>query len=80
MNSGQFAGRNVDALVDRLASGGRAPEDAASDLFLAILSRRPSADERRQVRSYLDDADTPVAGCRELAWALTMTSEFSLNH
>jgi hypothetical protein len=81
MNSGQFAGPGLDALVARLASpAGRAPEDVASDLFLTILSRRPTADERGKFESYLRGAGSPRDACRELAWALMMTSEFSLNH
>ena len=81
MNSGQFTGRSLDALVSKLsASPGRSPEDVASDLFLSILSRRPSTDEARQVKSYLTRSTDTHAGCRELEWVLVMTSEFSLNH
>jgi hypothetical protein len=80
MNSRQFVGRNIDTLVGRLKTPGRSPEDVASDLFLAILSRRPTADEQRQVKSYLGQSDSEQGVCRELAWVLMMTSEFSLNH
>ncbi len=77
MNSGQFAARNVDSLVK---TASRAPDDVASDLFLTILSRRPLPDEVRQVKDYLGRAGSAQSGLRELAWALMMTSEFSLNH
>jgi hypothetical protein len=80
MNSGQFAGRNLDTLVGRLTTPGRSPEDVASDLFLTMLSRRPTADEQRQFKSYLGRFDSAQSACRELAWVLMMTSEFSLNH
>jgi hypothetical protein len=80
MNSGQFAGRNLDALVSRLATPERPPEDVAADLFLTILSRRPTADEQARFRSYLGRAESTRDACRDLAWALMMTSEFSLNH
>lgn len=80
MNSGQFAGRNLAALAARTANPGRPPNDVASDLFLAILSRRPTADELRQIRDHLSSSDSAESACRELAWALMMTSEFSLNH
>lgn len=78
MNSGQFAGRNLDALVSRLSSSNRSPEQVAGDLFLAILSRQPTPDERKQVAAYLESS--PQTALRELAWVLLMTSEFSLNH
>jgi hypothetical protein len=52
----------------------------AGDLFLAVLSRRPTADERRLFQAHVGRAGSLDAAARELAWALLMTSEFSLNH
>ena len=80
MNSGQFAGRNLDDLVGRLAAPGRPSEDVASDLFLAILSRRPTTEEQAQFKAYLGRSGSAQDACRELAWVLVTTSEFSLNH
>ena len=77
MNSGQFTGRNLDALVTRLNSpADRSREEIASDLFLTILSRRPTEKEIGQAKPYINR----TGGFRELAWVLIMTSEFSLNH
>jgi Protein of unknown function (DUF1549)/Protein of unknown function (DUF1553) len=80
MNSGQFAGRNLAALSAQVAKPGRSPDDIAGDLFLRLLSRRPTADEQRLFRDHLTRSDSAESACRELAWALMMTSEFSLNH
>ena len=81
MNSGQFTGRNLDGVVTRLDTAvDRSPEEVALDLFLTILSRRPTENEHRQVKAYLARSDSAAAGLRELAWVLIMTSEFSLNH
>jgi hypothetical protein len=80
MNSGQFAGRNLETLVDSLAVQGRAPEEVAAELFVTILSRRPTAEERAKFNSYVQKAGSAREACRELAWVLMMTSEFSLNH
>lgn len=81
MNSGQFTGRNLDDLVTRLnGPADRSLEAIASDLFLTILSRRPTENELRKVKSYVERAGSAAAGLRELAWVLIMTSEFSLNH
>lgn len=81
MNSGQFTGRNLDGLVTRLdTNADRSPEGIASDLFLTILSRRPTENEIRQVKSYVNRSGSAAGGLRELAWVLMMTSEFSLNH
>lgn len=80
MNAGQFAGRNLETLVDRLMQSGRPPQDVASDLFLTLLTRRPTPDEQQRFATHLQRAGSPADACRELAWALMMTSEFSLNH
>lgn len=80
MNSGQFTGGNLDGLVARLATPGRPPDELLTDLFLTILSRRPSSKEQSQFVSYLERCGSAHDACREWAWALVMTSEFSLNH
>ncbi|MEW6161386.1 MAG: hypothetical protein AB1813_28490, partial [Verrucomicrobiota bacterium] len=81
MNSGQFAGRNLDALVTRLNSPADRPVEAVvSDLFLTILSREPTESEIRESKAYLKRCGSSAGGLRELAWVLMMTSEFSLNH
>lgn len=80
MNSGQFAGRNVSALVTRVAKPGRSADDVTDELFLTFLSRRPTAEEQRIFRTHATKAESTEAAYRELAWALMMTSEFSLNH
>lgn len=81
MNSRQFAGRSIDALVRRVGETGRSQEKAADELFLTILSRRPTDAERQMVRDHLRGAGRSSHDAwRELAWALLMSSEFSLNH
>jgi hypothetical protein len=80
MNSDQFAGRNVAALAARLARPGRSVNDVAGDLFLTILSRPPTADEQDLLRTHVTRDGSLEMAAREFAWALLMTSEFSLNH
>jgi hypothetical protein len=80
MNADQFAGRNVAALAARLAKPARSPDDVAADLFLTILSRRPTSDEQTLFRDHANRTGSLETAARELAWALLMTSEFSLNH
>ena len=78
MNSPQF-GSNIAALVSR-ATAGRSTDAAATELFIAILSRRPTDSERGLVKQQLASANSPAEAYRELAWALLMSSEFALNH
>lgn len=80
MNSPQFAGRNLSALVSQAAPRGRPSDEAVDELFLTILARRPAAAERELARDHLGRAGGPSqAAYREMAWALLMSSEFSLN-
>ncbi|RUL85960.1 DUF1549 domain-containing protein [Tautonia sociabilis] len=58
------------------------PAAVAEPLYLAVLSRRPSEEERAEVVSYLESrgADQRAAAVRELAWALVTCSEFRFDH
>jgi hypothetical protein len=81
MNSPQFAGRNLQALVSKTTSSDRSPEAIVEYLYLTILSRKPTAKEQEIARDHLQAVDgSPQTAYRELAWALLMTSEFTLNH
>jgi hypothetical protein len=79
MNSNQFGG-NLAALATRLARPGRPVDEAADELFLTILSRQPTPYERELFRAHTTRTGSLETAARELAWALLMTSEFSLNH
>jgi uncharacterized protein DUF1549/uncharacterized protein DUF1553 len=81
MNSPQFAGRSLAALVSRMQSTDRPADEVINELFLTILARLPTAAEQQLARDQLSAADaSPQTVYRELAWALLMSSEFSLNH
>ena len=81
MNSRQFAGRNIAGLVSKVDRPGRSADDVMADLFVTILARRPTPAEQQLVRDQLKDSDASSQTVyRELAWALLMSSEFSLNH
>ncbi|HEX5103006.1 MAG TPA: DUF1553 domain-containing protein, partial [Pirellulaceae bacterium] len=80
MNSSQFAGRNASALANRIADSSRSADEVADELFLAILSRRPTAAERQIVTGAAASGDSDRDAYAELAWALLQSSEFTLNH
>jgi hypothetical protein len=81
MNSPQFATRNVAALVSRIGPPDRSADEVIEELFLTIQARRPTRAEQDLLRDQLRSGDaSPQAVYRELAWALLMSSEFSLNH
>jgi len=77
-------------LVGRLTSLADS-SDVAEELYLALLGRRPSAEERAEVANYLatrtaeapndqDKARERTAALRELAWGILASTEFRFNH
>jgi hypothetical protein len=53
----------------------------AEELYLSVLSRRPTADETAEVSDQLHkSADRRDAALKQLAWALLASAEFCLNH
>ena len=67
-------------LVDRL-SHQRDPRRAADDLYLSVLSRMPSGDERREMYAlFATSEEESAAALGQLAWALLASAEFRLNH
>ena len=58
-------------------------EPLADELYLSVLSRRPTPDETAQLRELLGAAQSP-ADRRDpltaLIWGLLLSSEFRLNH
>ena len=56
-------------------------EVIAEELYVSVLSRRPTMDETAEVTEQLKSAgDRKEAVLKQLAWALLASSEFCLNH
>ena len=66
-------------LVDRLAKR-QAADEVADELFLSVLTRPPSADERADVAELLKKSPDRAAALAELVWALVASAEFRFNH
>ncbi len=66
-------------LADRLSKITN-PDAVADELFAAVLSRRPTADEMRDVGDTLRSAKDRQATINELVWALVASAEFRFNH
>jgi hypothetical protein len=52
----------------------------ADELFLSVLSRLPTADEKTDVADTLKSAKDRNAALSELVWALVASAEFRFNH
>ena len=56
------------------------PDAVADELFAAVLSRRPTADERKDIADALNGTTDRPKTINELVWALVASAEFRFNH
>ncbi len=71
------SGENLTARLAKLTD----PSALAEELYLALLTRRPTAEERAEVADYLEKRGTErTQAIQELAWALLASTEFRFNH
>ncbi len=67
-------------LVARLAAL-KGTDMVAEELYLSVLTRRPSAEESKEIAAYLRGRDGDrTAALQEAAWALLASAEFRFNH
>jgi len=64
--------------VAKLLKSGKSDDEALEELFLAALTRRPSADEVEVAKRVL--AKDRKAGLENIEWALLNSTEFLVNH
>ena len=57
-----------------------ANSECAEELYICVLSRRPSQEEAAEVTEYLKSAQTRGPALQELVWALLTSAEFRFNH
>ncbi len=78
-----------DTLNPRLAAGGKLkrlvetqsqPADVIDELFVLVLSRQPTADERQSLRALVGDAVKDPAVYEDIFWGLLNSTEFAFNH
>ncbi|HWB00797.1 MAG TPA: DUF1549 and DUF1553 domain-containing protein [Pirellulales bacterium] len=81
--NGELINRKLDDAKGRIAGliGKKTkPEAAIAELYLATVSRRPSADELQQGRAIIERAPSEREGLQDLLWALCNSREFLFNH
>ena len=67
-------------LADRLTKLAQS-EQVAEELYLSVLTRRPTAEEQLEVVEYLKPRTADRANAvQELIWAMLTSSEYRLNH
>jgi hypothetical protein len=82
--------QNGDSVVQKIRAGDsrlavllrekKSVEAIAEELFLATLSRLPTAAEVHAVKKEVAGGDKPEAVLRDLFWALLNSKEFAFNH
>ena len=77
MNEGYY--NTGGKVVDRVSASAKAPTDAVEQLFLAVLSRRPTADERGKFVTFVEKQKAPRDAYCRVVWVLLNSSEFMLN-
>jgi hypothetical protein len=63
-----------------LFASGRKPEEMAEELYLTILSRRPTQEELKTVAEYVQSNRVRGQGAIDVAWALINSTEFLYRH
>jgi len=69
-----------DGRIAKLMEKKTPPEQAVEELYLAALSRPPTAAERQTTMGYLQKQQDQRRGMEDLLWALLNTREFMFNH
>jgi hypothetical protein len=75
-----FVNRRKGNLADELLSSKAPWEERVERLFLSVLSRPPSAAEKKRFVAHLTSAPKAGALVEEAIWALLNCSEFRFNH
>lgn len=67
--------------LERMITAGKTPAGIIEHLYLATLSRRPTARERDRLIAYVNkNTEAPRQAYSDVLWALLNSSEFTLNH
>jgi len=67
---------NNPGVARRIVGAGGKPVEAIESLYLATLSRRPTAEEKGMLTEYVAKASSPGMGYSDILWAILNGSEF----
>lgn len=71
------SGNNLTARLNKLED----PGAIAEEMYISVLTRRPSEQEAKDVTEYLASRkDDRVGAVKEMAWALVTSAEFRFSH
>ncbi|MCE9568149.1 MAG: PSD1 and planctomycete cytochrome C domain-containing protein [Planctomycetes bacterium] len=67
-------------VVDRVMESAKSPSEIIDGLFLAVLSRKPTPDEREKFTAFVGKQKSPRDAYSRILWVLLNSSEFMLNN
>ncbi len=69
-------GRDRTSPLGRIQAAVRTDDDAIAELYLLVLGREPTRQERQICRSYLQESPDRIEGMEDIFWALLNSTEF----
>ena len=66
--------------IDRLLSAGASDREIIRELYLAALSRYPTAEEEARLQALIEGSPSRRKGVENLAWGLLASRQFTYNH
>ncbi len=70
----------ADGTIKKLVESSATPEDVITSLFIRALSRRPTPEEAKDLRTLVGDAVKDETVYEDIVWSLLNSSEFAFNH
>ena len=61
-------------------ASGRKPDEIVEELYLTILSRKPTSEEVKTVEEYVKSSRSKGAAAIDIIWALINNTEFLYRH
>jgi hypothetical protein len=80
LTSEAVGGREGTTLAVAVESPFLSNDERIEHLYLAVLSRRPTADELRWMREHVASSPEQSRGLADVFWVLLNSAEFALNH
>jgi hypothetical protein len=72
--------RRIPSAAARIVAGAESDEARLDRLFLTVLARRPTSDERTALSELVRRSETPQAAAEAVLWILLCSAEFVSNH
>lgn len=70
---------NNNSSIGRVIREMKSPEEVVEQLYLSVLSRKPTAGEQEMMLSHVKKQIDPKTGYADILWAMLNSSEFALN-